>query len=231
MLPFETLGSDVSRAFRLVVARLHSTSHDSQYSMANWPPPTPPPPVRTSGLAGARREGAEGSASKPADAAHLLRVGYMSFDFNDHPTTHLVEGLFLHHKNRTGFGSSSSRSASTDSSDSSDSSCSNSMSGDGATTQSSDSSDSSDSHGSSSSSRSSSSYGGPLVEALALSYGRADGSTYRAAVEEHAHSFVELAHLGHTEAVLAARRHQPHIMVRPSHTQMWEAATNGCCLS
>jgi len=207
MLPFETLGSDVSRAFRLVVARLHSTSHDSQYSMANWPPPTPPPPVRTSGLAGARREGAEGSASKPADAAHLLRVGYMSFDFNDHPTTHLVEGLFLHHKNRTGFGSSS---------------------------------DSSDSHndwssraeqGRKSSSRSSSSYGGPLVEALALSYGRADGSTCRAAVEEHAHSFVELAHLGHTEAVLAARRHQPHIMVRPSHTQMWEAATNGCCLS
>jgi len=53
-----------------------------------------------------------------------------------------------------------------------------------------------------------------LVEALALSYGRADGSTYRAAVEEHAHSFVELAHLGHVEAALEARRHQPHIMVR-----------------
>lgn len=30
-----------------------------------------------------------------------LRVGYLCFDFNDHPTAHLAEGLFIHHSNKT----------------------------------------------------------------------------------------------------------------------------------
>jgi predicted O-linked N-acetylglucosamine transferase (SPINDLY family) len=26
-----------------------------------------------------------------------LKMGYICYDFNDHPTAHLAEGLFLHH--------------------------------------------------------------------------------------------------------------------------------------
>ena len=29
--------------------------------------------------------------------ASKIHVGYLSYDFNDHPTSHLMEGLFVHH--------------------------------------------------------------------------------------------------------------------------------------
>jgi hypothetical protein len=136
LLPFETLGADVSGAFRLVVARLHSAPLAA--AVEGWPPPAPPPPPLPP--LGPARVAAAG-----------LRVGYLSFDFNDHPTAHLVEGLFVHHDRS--------------------------------------------------------------VAALALSYGRDDESSYRLAIERHAHAFVELAALSHADAALAARQHHPHVAV------------------
>jgi hypothetical protein len=67
-----------------------------------------------------------------------LKVGYLCFDFNDHPTAHLVEGLFVEHRLLGSKHISSQRM-----------------------------------------------FGRPL-EAVALSYGRDDGSDYRRAIEQHA---------------------------------------------
>lgn len=33
----------------------------------------------------------------PRGGPEGLKVGYMCFDYNDHPTAHLIEGLFLWH--------------------------------------------------------------------------------------------------------------------------------------
>ena len=33
----------------------------------------------------------------PPQPPRRLKIGYLSHDFNDHPTAHMVEGLFVHH--------------------------------------------------------------------------------------------------------------------------------------
>ena len=35
--------------------------------------------------------------TSPTQVGNKLRLGYLSYDFNDHPTAHMVEGLFKHH--------------------------------------------------------------------------------------------------------------------------------------
>ena len=34
----------------------------------------------------------------PFQPSNRLRLGYLSYDFNDHPTAHMIEGLFKHHR-------------------------------------------------------------------------------------------------------------------------------------
>ena len=99
-----------------------------------------------------------------------LRVGYLSYDFNEHPTAHLVEGLFIHHKRL----SDASREASAPESKRRIA---------------------------------------PRFQALALSYGKHDNSSYRAAVEEHSHLFVDLVEKGHVEATETIRRTGTHIII------------------
>jgi predicted O-linked N-acetylglucosamine transferase (SPINDLY family) len=55
-------------------------------------PPLPPPPIEIE----ASSPLAPGTGS-PKLAASSLKIGYLCYDFNDHPTAHLIEGLFHHH--------------------------------------------------------------------------------------------------------------------------------------
>ena len=34
----------------------------------------------------------------PFQPSNRLRLGYLSYDFNDHPTAHMIEGLIKHHR-------------------------------------------------------------------------------------------------------------------------------------
>ena len=36
--------------------------------------------------------------TKTLQPGNRLRLGYLSYDFNDHPTAHMIEGLFKHHR-------------------------------------------------------------------------------------------------------------------------------------
>lgn len=114
-----------------------------------------------------------------------LRVGYLSYDFNEHPTAHLVEGLFIHHKANGSSSLSSSLPPPP-----------------AAALQ-------QQRHRHQQSSR----RVVPRFQALALSYGKNDNSTYRAAVEEHSHMFVNLVEKGHLESTEIIRRTGTHIVV------------------
>jgi len=101
-------------------------------------------------------------------------VGYLSYDFNDHPTTHLVEGLFVHHARHLAEAKELA-----------------------ATRLRSDLSlgTSSPQWGQRKGSRA-------AVEAIAVSFGKDDNSEYRANVVRHSASFVDVAEAGHVEAAL-----------------------------
>uniref|UniRef100_A0A7S1XWD9 protein O-GlcNAc transferase n=1 Tax=Phaeomonas parva TaxID=124430 RepID=A0A7S1XWD9_9STRA len=75
LLPFELLLLPVTKAHRLRVSVEHSAQFGDETASAD--------------VLGPPRD---------AQAARApLRVGYICFDFNDHPTMHLVEGLFKNH--------------------------------------------------------------------------------------------------------------------------------------
>ena len=75
LLPFDTLGLEMPKGKRRDVAVNHARGLSE-----------------ASGRAGAPE------VKRPAGK---LKLSYLCYDFNDHPTAHLAEGLFLHH-NRTG---------------------------------------------------------------------------------------------------------------------------------
>jgi len=127
LLPFDTLVLPVSGAWRLKAAIAQSRLLDHHGSAL----PAPRPAAVSKGT---------------------LRVAYLCFDFNDHPTAHLVEGLFKWHRRL----------------------------------------------------RLRRRSGG--VRAAALSYGKDDGSDFRAAISRDADAFVNLVSLGHRDATLEARK-------------------------
>jgi predicted O-linked N-acetylglucosamine transferase (SPINDLY family) len=76
LLPFDTLGLPVEPQFRKLVAEQHA------YPFNDFSSRVAPP--------------------KPSVAeSKKLKIGYICYDFNDHPTAHLAEGLFLYH-NKSG---------------------------------------------------------------------------------------------------------------------------------
>ena len=82
LLPFDTLGLPVTPAWRKEVAVAHARHLTEWGREVEEPTPVSP----ESGRGGERRR---------------LKIGYICYDFNDHPTAHLAEGLFLYH-NRSG---------------------------------------------------------------------------------------------------------------------------------
>lgn len=89
MLPFDTLLIPVSLQDRLLVA--HGASLYILSSAASLPVTTE----------GAQRNEETDTSNRAVDSnsssrsrKRVLRVGFMSYDFNDHPTAHLVEGIF-----------------------------------------------------------------------------------------------------------------------------------------
>ncbi len=75
ILPFDTLLMPMSPSLRKQIAQVYSSQWDT---------------YRTTG-----------SSNKTAPRSHRrLRIGYLSYDFNDHPTSHLIQGLFTHHNTR-----------------------------------------------------------------------------------------------------------------------------------
>ena len=82
LLPFDTLGAEVTPAWRKEVAVNHSNQWSSlQVERGRASPEWPRPPSLKSARGGVGGRGP-------------IHVGYICYDFNDHPTTHLVEGLF-----------------------------------------------------------------------------------------------------------------------------------------
>lgn len=75
LLPFDTLGMEIPKDKRRDIAVNHARALSELSSSM-------PPPL----------------VERPAGR---LKLGYICYDFNDHPTSHLAEGLFLHH-NKTG---------------------------------------------------------------------------------------------------------------------------------
>ncbi|DBA00316.1 TPA: hypothetical protein N0F65_001511 [Lagenidium giganteum] len=75
LLPFDTLLYPFSRHFRRQIAVLYAQQYEQE-----------PRAVLV-------------SPSK-ASLTSKLNVAYLSFDFTDHPTAHLMEGLFIHHDRR-----------------------------------------------------------------------------------------------------------------------------------
>ena len=78
LLPFDTLGLPVDPAWRKEVAVLHARELSELSDRLDRP------------TAALRDESSRRKAKK-------LKVGYICYDFNDHPTAHLAEGLFLWH--------------------------------------------------------------------------------------------------------------------------------------
>ncbi len=76
LLPFDTLGLPVKPEWRRRVAVQHAQLLSDFADRIPLPDP-------------------------PLDPGGKLKLGYICYDFNDHPTAHLAEGLFLHH-NLTG---------------------------------------------------------------------------------------------------------------------------------
>ena len=132
LLPFDTLLLPVDGETRLAVAKAQSRSFEKK-----------------------KRE----DVVLPPGDARTMRVAYLCYDFNDHPTAHLVEGLFKWHKR---FGNLARYP----------------LSG----------------------------RFGRKTWTAALSYGKDDGSVYRASIRDNADKFASLNELGHSEAIKEARR-------------------------
>ena len=87
LLPFDTLLMQVLPRFQLEVA----TAYSKTYVGERFRPVGPTGPAQAEA---SRR----GFFSGRAGSSGGLHVGYLSYDFNDHPTAHMVEGLFAHHR-------------------------------------------------------------------------------------------------------------------------------------
>ena len=93
LMPFDTLHLPVHPIWSLRVATIYSDSFNHLFFLYSkrlnlterkivWPGQVPP---------------LHGCDAGAADQRCKLRLGYICYDFNDHPTAHLVEGLFHHH--------------------------------------------------------------------------------------------------------------------------------------
>lgn len=82
LLPFDTLLVDISLHHKCVIAQ--ARSHAILLQLPKDAVDIPP----------------HSHTHKPAMVARLgaIRLGFISFDFNDHPTAHLVEGIFSYAK-------------------------------------------------------------------------------------------------------------------------------------
>ena len=78
LLPFDTLSLPVRGAWRRVLAEQHARALEGRFAGSH--PPSPP------------------RIARRANASSTLNVGYLCYDFNDHPTTHLIEGLLRWHE-------------------------------------------------------------------------------------------------------------------------------------
>ena len=205
LLPFDTLGADIPMDLRLIVASKHSEQHRRLGGAIPWPTPEEPsgfdacaPHLETSPRV-RRVDTADGAFFDNSSAGIIirrgsaasgpiipLRIGYLSFDFNEHPTAHLVEGLFVHHKNSEVSIISDEAAARRRPVSFNASSAPKALAFQRVV---------------------------PRFQALALSYGKHDNSTYRAAVQENSHTFVDLVEKGHLEATDAIRRTGTHILL------------------
>ena len=138
LLPFDTLTRRLSPDLRLRIAKKNAETATPFPSKKYFPYEN--------------RASRSSVASFLASKESQIRVGYMSYDYNSHPTAHLAEGLFAYH-NRT------------------------------------------------------------RVCALALSYGKDDGSTYRKRIENGAHEFVEFASASYSESVDLIHALDVHIIM------------------
>lgn len=89
LLPFDTLLLDMPPEWRLLFARRHAAASVRRTPpfTPQWPAPLPPTPTLATTI----------TTTTAGVLGHRLRLGYMTYDYNDHPTAHLVEGLFAHH--------------------------------------------------------------------------------------------------------------------------------------
>ena len=93
MLPFDTLLMPVSLRTRLIIAygasmhisasifpSLHTSTFQTNHQQQHQP----------------QYQQGQGKGNEPGikGIKKSLRIGFMSYDFNDHPTAHLVEGIF-----------------------------------------------------------------------------------------------------------------------------------------
>lgn len=85
MLPFDSLLLEVPQHFRVRLAKVATANYLAL-------PPLDLPPLRSS-----IREPTCPGGSTGDSCPSQLRIGYLCFDFNDHPTAHMIEGLFVSH--------------------------------------------------------------------------------------------------------------------------------------
>jgi protein O-GlcNAc transferase len=105
LLPFDTLHLPVHPLWTLRVARRHSGTFD-HFNQAPLLEGFPRPSVRTLERQVEQRPAPAAAApvsthvtmTRGGAARPRLKLAYLSYDFNDHPTAHLVEGLFAHHR-------------------------------------------------------------------------------------------------------------------------------------
>ena len=90
LLPFDTLLLPVNPAWTLKVALKHSSQWEDEdrYTF-----------LHGGSVATDANDAAETAASSSSSSSSSrLKIGYISHDFNDHPTAHMIEGLFVHHR-------------------------------------------------------------------------------------------------------------------------------------
>ena len=93
LLPFDTLLLPVPPSWQLQVARSHSgkwaTPRFLEHGGGVW---------RSEAEARAGESGPRGRQGRRRRRRRSsLHVGFVSYDFNDHPTAHMIEGLFVNH--------------------------------------------------------------------------------------------------------------------------------------
>ena len=182
LLPFDVLGLPVPPLFRRRVAEAHAERYGAPKTVADGFPP----------LLGRR----------PQRPAERLRVGYLCHDLNDHPTMHLVEGLFVWHRRRRGDAVdvadvARGRAAYRRPSVADPRRLPREVLGGGG----------------------GGGGGGASVSFGAYSYGKDDGSPYRFAAENLANAFVNLVESDFEESVRVVRKDELHVAVDlQSHT-------------
>ena len=87
LLPFDTLLLPLSLEEKYLVAHCHSLQIQPAAFLPNQQ-------QDESDVTGHHHRHRPGSSSLKSSRINELRIGFLSYDFNDHPTAHLVEGIF-----------------------------------------------------------------------------------------------------------------------------------------